>query len=173
MIWVIKVILFILPAYFANSLPVLLGGGKPMDFGMNFMDGKRILGDGKTWRGFATGVGIAWLIGCIYSLYLPDWLAFYDDSFSYVFLGLISGFGTMLGDALGSFVKRRLHFSRGAPSFLIDQLPFLYLTLLFLWLYDLSIVSWFDIFWLTVLTYLVHRIANVIANRFGWKKVSW
>jgi CDP-2,3-bis-(O-geranylgeranyl)-sn-glycerol synthase len=31
--------LFIIPAYIANAFPVLLGGGLPLDFGKNFLDG--------------------------------------------------------------------------------------------------------------------------------------
>ena len=35
---------FILPAYFANAAPVVLGGGPPLDMGKKFLDGRRILG---------------------------------------------------------------------------------------------------------------------------------
>ena len=38
---------FIFPAYCTNAVPVLAGGGQPMDFGKNFLDGKRILGKNK------------------------------------------------------------------------------------------------------------------------------
>jgi len=39
-------IIFILPAYFANSSPVILGGGAPIDLGRKAWDKKRIFGDG-------------------------------------------------------------------------------------------------------------------------------
>ena len=45
----------ILPAYIANGCAALFGGGTPIDFGKNYNDGKRILGDGKTWRGLILG----------------------------------------------------------------------------------------------------------------------
>src|SRR2546427_13302198 len=46
---------FLLPAYVANPMAVVSGGGTPMDFGRTLRDGRRLLGDGKTWRGFAGG----------------------------------------------------------------------------------------------------------------------
>ena len=46
----------ILPAYIANGCAALLGGGTPIDFGKNYKDGKRIFGDGKTWRGLILGI---------------------------------------------------------------------------------------------------------------------
>ncbi len=39
-----------LPAYVPNNAAVLAGGGRPIDGGRTW-DGKRVLGDGKTWRG--------------------------------------------------------------------------------------------------------------------------
>ena len=48
MFWIWDAILFIIPAYVANSIPVVMGGGPPLDGGRMWKDGKRILGDGKT-----------------------------------------------------------------------------------------------------------------------------
>ena len=48
---ILQALWLILPAYVANASAVLVGGGTPVDFGKNWRDGKRILGDGKTWRG--------------------------------------------------------------------------------------------------------------------------
>ncbi|MBR2092920.1 MAG: CDP-archaeol synthase, partial [Candidatus Methanomethylophilaceae archaeon] len=49
-----------LPAMLPNSAAVLFGGGTKMDFGKSWK-GKRIFGDGKSWRGFFGGAfsGIA------------------------------------------------------------------------------------------------------------------
>ena len=43
-----------LPAYVPNNVAVLAGGGRPIDGG-RIWDDKRVLGDGKTWRGTAGG----------------------------------------------------------------------------------------------------------------------
>jgi CDP-2,3-bis-(O-geranylgeranyl)-sn-glycerol synthase len=48
-------IVFIMPGYLANAGMSIWGGGTPMDFGRNWKDGRRILGPGKTWRGFIMG----------------------------------------------------------------------------------------------------------------------
>ena len=45
-----------LPAWIANATPVIFGGGRPIDGGRFMRDGHRILGDGKTIRGFIVGV---------------------------------------------------------------------------------------------------------------------
>ena len=60
---------FILPAYSANGLAVVFGKGsrlnKPLDFGHNFIDKRRIFGDGKTFRGLIGGVAFGTLIGAL------------------------------------------------------------------------------------------------------------
>ena len=58
-----RLILYILPSYFANSVPVLLGGGAPVDGGRKMADGQRIFGDGKTVRGFFAGIAAGTLVG--------------------------------------------------------------------------------------------------------------
>ena len=54
---------FILPAYCANAIPVLFGGGLPIDFGRNFIDGKPLFGAHKTFRGFLSGLLVGTLVG--------------------------------------------------------------------------------------------------------------
>jgi len=56
----------IIPAYISNAGMVLVGGGKPIDGGKNFIDGRRLFGDHKTWKGIIFGplyVGIPISIG--------------------------------------------------------------------------------------------------------------
>lgn len=48
-------LLFIFPAYISNAGMVLVGGGKPIDGGRNWRDGRRIFGDHKTWNGLIKG----------------------------------------------------------------------------------------------------------------------
>jgi len=48
-------VLFIVPAYFSNAGMVIVGGGKPIDKGKIWRDGRRILGDHKTVAGFVKG----------------------------------------------------------------------------------------------------------------------
>lgn len=56
--WVATLIfslLFITPAYISNAGMVITGGGKPIDGGKDFFDGRRLFGDHKTWKGLLLG----------------------------------------------------------------------------------------------------------------------
>ena len=48
-------LLFIVPAYLSNAGMVIVGKGKPVDGGKKCRDGRRILGDHKTWNGLIKG----------------------------------------------------------------------------------------------------------------------
>jgi len=104
-----EAIWFFLPAYFANATPVVLGGGTPIDLGRNFLDGRRILGDGKTFRGFFLALAVGTLIGALQRR---------------PFIGFTMSLGAMLGDMAVSFLKRRLGLKRGDPLPVGDQLDF-------------------------------------------------
>ncbi|NHJ24354.1 MAG: CDP-archaeol synthase [Candidatus Lokiarchaeota archaeon] len=76
--WVATLIfsmLFIVPGYLSNAGMVLVGGGKPIDKGKYWKDGRRILGDHKTIGGFIKGplyIGIPISLG-IYLLFFVLW----------------------------------------------------------------------------------------------------
>lgn len=76
--WVATLIfslLFIVPAYISNASMVITGGGKPIDGGKNWSDGRRIFGDHKTWNGLIKGplyIGIPISIG-VFVLFLLLW----------------------------------------------------------------------------------------------------
>ena len=68
-------VLFIVPAYFSNAGMVIIGGGKPLDKGKIWSDGRRILGDHKTVSGFVKGplyIGIP-LSCALFLLFLLLW----------------------------------------------------------------------------------------------------
>ena len=69
-VWIMELVLLILPAYFANSIPVLLGGGAPIDGGKKWNDGQRLFGDGKTVRGFFAGVLAGVAVGALEGVFL-------------------------------------------------------------------------------------------------------
>ncbi len=168
---VIYLLVFMLPAYVANAIPVLLGGGTPMDFGKNFPDGRRIFGDGKTVRGFFAGVfgGIA--AGGIVSLV---YLSPFFPTAAVQFAGFaLMALGTMIGDALGSFLKRRFGVQPGKP-FILDQLMFIVIALLAVHpLASASLFTLEPLLFLFIATYVLHVASNFAANRLGWKKVPW
>ncbi len=99
-----------LPAFLPNSAAVLFGGGLPMDLGKSWK-GKRLLGDGKTWRGFIGGVSAGTSIGII-----QLFIAYPFDCRGV--LGLRPGAG---GHAGG--VRPRPRFTIGGPGQRLHQTP--------------------------------------------------
>ncbi|HIH18885.1 TPA: CDP-2,3-bis-(O-geranylgeranyl)-sn-glycerol synthase [Candidatus Micrarchaeota archaeon] len=171
----IRSILFILPSYFANSIPVVLGGGAPLDGKRKFSDGQRIFGDGKTVRGFFSGIATGTLVGALEGIMLSGtaWDIYGSGASAYVAAGFLLGAGTMAGDLVGSFVKRRQKVARGKPSWIMDQLMFLLFAFLFSYPLAAHLLTLESVLFLTILTYFVHIGANVLANRWGLKKVPW
>ena len=110
-----------LPAYIANPTAVVFGGGTPIDLGKNWKDGRRIFGDGKTFRGLIGGTAC----GIIIRSY-PDAGHFTCNflELSRLYLLFTLSFGALLGDMTKSFFKRRLGYERGAKFPLVDQLDF-------------------------------------------------
>ncbi len=159
---------YILPAYFANASPVLVGGGRPIDGGRRWRDGRRILGDGKTWRGFIGGVAIGTLVGIIQYFITPD---FYGSLGTAVKLAFLLSFGALFGDLVGSFFKRRANLPRGAPAIGLDQLGFLISALAFA--YPVKTLSSGQIIFLLIVSPFVHWGANYFAYKMGWKSVPW
>ena len=167
----IDLLVFILPSYLANSTPVLLGGGTPMDFGKRFFDGQRILGKSKTWRGFFAGVAAGTAGGALISL------VYFSPFFATPQLHVASAFllalGTMTGDAMGSFMKRRMKLPSGKPFFL-DSILFLAVALAFaLPATALTPYAPEALAFLIILTIILHPLSNWVANRLGMKRVPW
>jgi CDP-2,3-bis-(O-geranylgeranyl)-sn-glycerol synthase len=105
---IIELLIIIVPAYIANSSPVLFGGGTPMDLGKNFLDNERIFGEGKTIRGFFAGSFCGIVAGAIITMIHKS--IFFSDPKTQ-FLGfVILAVSSISGDAVGSFIKRRLKF---------------------------------------------------------------
>lgn len=171
----IRSILYILPSYFANSIPVVLGGGAPLDNRKKMKDGQRVFGDGKTTRGFFAGIFAAVLVGAIEGALLSggEWDIYSSGPLTYVLAGFLLGVGTMVGDLAGSFIKRRSRVPQGKPSVLMDQLMFLLFAFLFSYPLAQHLLSVEAVVFLAVLTYFVHVGANVAAHRWGLKKVPW
>lgn len=173
---ILELIIFILPAYVANCLPVIFGGGTPIDFGARFTDGKRVLGDGKTIRGFAAGllggIVVTWLLsGYAAHLFLPAL-----DAGKQLSVGAALAIGALTGDCLGSFIKRRLSLPRGHPTLLLDQLPFLFVALAFAFAAApqlVEAVSLPSFAFLTILTIVAHIAANRIGYVLKLKEVPW
>ena len=184
----IQALWIVLPAYIANASALLIGGGTPIDFGRTWKDGRRILGDGKTWRGLISGAFIGMTGGFGLSV-----VAIYANNSDFAFLGLsnfgrfplmipiIGGicFGALLGDITESFLKRRIGKNRGEDWIPFDQLDFIVgaLVLSFiiaglLQIFNITAYNWFfksfniwHIFVLIVITPFFHIFANFVFKK--------
>jgi CDP-2,3-bis-(O-geranylgeranyl)-sn-glycerol synthase len=155
-------IYFMLPAYLANVTALAFGGGKPLDFNHDFNDGRRILGNGVTWRGTIIGTIIGTTIGLLQGIITGNIL----EGF---LLGLTLGGGALIGDACGSFIKRRLNVESGRPAPILDQLDFVVGALVFASLIIVIPVEMIVI--ILVISVFLHLGANIIAYLLGMKKV--
>lgn len=191
---VLTALWLMLPAYLANMLPVLVGGGAPIDGGRVWRDGRRMLGDGKTWRGLLLAPVIAALLTI-----LLQWLVEHTAwGLSWGFPGwgpwpwfllvtYLMGLGALLGDALESFVKRRTGRERGERWIPWDQLDFILGGLLFgaagyaiLALAGivpadafLRLFTWPRLAVIALLTPALHLVVNWIGYKLGLKDVPW
>jgi len=173
-----------LPSLIPNSAAVLFGGGTPIDFGRSWR-GKRILGDGKTWRGFiggsAAGIAVGFLqIMAADGLGLDDIWSFGTFPSNALIVALLA-IGALLGDVAGSVVKRRMGIGRGRKAPFLDQFTFLagsiLLVLIFFpsWFIENFIQGEHIIALITILiaTPLLHRGVNIIGYKMGKKQVPW
>jgi CDP-2,3-bis-(O-geranylgeranyl)-sn-glycerol synthase len=165
-----------LPAYLPNPVAALFGGGTPIDRGRNFRDGRRIFGDGKTWRGLFSGIlaGIGggllqiWLSGAygLETLPVHTWLSV-----------TLLATGALLGDLCKSFFKRRLGKERGAKWPIADQYDLvagaLLLTLLLDSAWILAYVTLPVLIFILILTPVLHRTINIAGYYLGVKEVPW
>ena len=158
---VAEALLFIFPAYCANAVPVLAGGGTPMDFGKNFFDGKRIFGDHKTFRGFFFGLLVGILVGIV------EFLIF---DYPILFI-ILPPLGALVGDLLGSFAKRRIGISPGGLFPIVDQIDFVIGALLFS--IPLSILTWELALVVILITPPIHLLTNYVAFKMRLKKHPW
>lgn len=175
-IMILQALWFILPAYTANGLPVIFGGGPPIDFGKT-INGKRIFGDGKTIRGFLGGVLSGTLVGLtlfyvgpILNLSIPESQGLIDLSYNPI-VGVLISVGALTGDLVGSFIKRRLNLKRGAPAPLLDQITFLVFAFLFASIFIIVPLEYVII--LIPLTLGMHLLTNFISWVMGLKKVPY
>ena len=183
----ITAVWLMLTAYIPNPMAAVLGGGRPIDGGKTMSDGRRILGDGKTYRGLFAGIFFGMLVGLLqmyylsksttlFSVELPSF-AVSNSGLSAVIVIFTLAFGSLFGDMFMSFFKRRIGFKRGAPLPVIDQLDFAFGAWLLTYIVS---PAWFTsnftipvIIVLLVLTPVLHLSTNIIGYFIGVKNEPW
>lgn len=165
---IVQAIWLMLPAYTANPMAVVFGGGTPIDLGKKWIDGKRILGDGKTFRGLIGGTICGVIMGVIQMMFSPVF------TLSVV---ITLSLGALLGDIAKSFIKRRLGYVRGARMPIVDQLDFVAGAWLLTYVLQ---PEWFiknfnSIIIVTVvfITPVLHRLTNILGYHLKVKKEPW
>jgi len=189
---IVQALWIILPAYIANASAVLVGGGTAIDFGKKWKDGRRIFGDGKTWRGLISGAFVGMTAGFGFSI-----VAIYANDSDFAFLELsdfgrfpimipIIGsicFGALFGDITESFLKRRVGKDRGEDWIPFDQLDFivgaLILSFIVAIIIQLFTSYWFfdgftvwHIFVLVIVTPFIHIFTNFIHKKIRAKNIK-
>jgi len=165
-----------LPAYLPNPVAALFGGGTPVDQGMNFSDGRRVFGDGKTYRGLVAGIlagiGIGLLQIWLYGRYGPGSL----PEHTWISVTLLAT-GALLGDLCKSFFKRRFGKERGTKWPVADQYDLvvgaLILTLVVYPSWVLATITIPVLIFILILTPVLHRTVNIIGYYLGVKEVPW
>ncbi|MCX8208141.1 MAG: CDP-2,3-bis-(O-geranylgeranyl)-sn-glycerol synthase [Sulfolobales archaeon] len=169
-------LVLLVPSYLSNTSPLIvrkfLKRVHPVDFGRNFLDGRRVFGDSKSWEGLLAGV----LVGMLSGVAL---LAFYHSSLhDLAIAGLVQGVGSMLGDLANSFLKRRLGLKPGSLLPVLDQTSFILVSLLLVKLLkvDLRVGVELGLIELVVaitLALVLHPIANYVAYLAKLKEVPY
>ncbi len=158
---IVQSLKLIFPAYCANAAPVIVGGGLSMDFGRNFVDGRRIFGKNKTFRGFFFGLTIGVLVGLI------DVFLF---GFPWLFV-IFSPLGALLGDLTGAFIKRRLNIRPGGLLPIVDQIDFVIGAIVFTLL--LMPISLEVAVAMLIITPPIHLLTNFAAYKLKLKSNPW
>ena len=158
---IVEALIFIFPAYCANAAPVLTGGGLAIDFGKDFVDGKRVFGANKTFRGFFFGLVVGIGVGSI------EWMLF-DYPF---LLGLLTPLGALLGDLAAAFLKRRLGIAPGGLFPVVDQVDFVVGAVVFA--LPLGLIYWELAVAVLLITPPIHLFTNMCAYKLGLKKNPW
>ncbi len=171
-----RALYFVISPYAANAFPPLLKGKHPIDFGKKFIDGKRLFGDGKTWEGFFGGLIFGTFCGTV-AWFFYDYLNAITviHNFTMPYINPLSAFalslGALLGDLTGSFIKRRLGMKRGEPAPLLDQLDFLFGSMVIgAFFTEITLAM---VIWSIPMTLIIHKIANIIGYLLKIKREPW
>ena len=169
-----------LPAFGANMAPVVAQKfqwlkflAKPMDANLK-LKGQRLLGDHKTIRGLVVGIAAGVLIATIQFILSQEnfiTIPYFKSLAVSIEFGFLAGAGTILGDALKSFFKRRFKIPSGKPFIPFDQVDYIIGFLIFTSIF----VAWQipDILFLLIFALIMNPITNLIAYALRIKPTYW
>ncbi len=163
---ILRVFWFLLPAGFANLVPVLFKKSNflnyPVDLGIR-LRGKEIFGENKTYRGLfwgtLTGICITYIQKLLYPLTIK--LALIDYSVvNVIVVGFLLGFGALAGDLIESFIKRQIGMSPGRTWIPFDQIDWIIGAMFFINFY--THITWLQISFAILLFVPLHLLIKFI-----------
>ena len=172
---------FLLPAAIANMVPILSAQiplikkwDTPLDGGKS-INGHRIFGAHKTWRGLITGIIAATIVLWLQQLLVTnvEWAGILTGSVDYaalpvLLLGPAFAIGALGGDAIESFFKRSKGIKSGGAWVPFDQLDYIIGSVLVsLFFVILTPIQYVLIF---IIWFLVHLGASYVGYLLGLKK---
>lgn len=160
--WFLK---YYLSPMVANASPVLVSGRYKIDLGRRFIDGKPLFGAGKTWEGFIVGAYMGFLASIPIQLYTSNEYT--------VLTGFLASVTALIGDIIGSFIKRRLGIKRGDPAPILDQLDFALMSTIYYWFSTPGFQRIDYIVYSLILILILHILTNNIAYYLGVKDRRW
>lgn len=177
----LEVLYLALPAFAANMAPVIATRlnilpalARPIDGGL-LLRGKPILGKNKMWRGVVAAIVASVSVVFVqYILAVPlniDTTFVYESLWTVIFYGVVVGLLVMLGDALGSVIKRQCEFESGQPCIPLDQIDYIVLFIIG----TLPVIAWtaLSASVLIGITFFLNLAANASAYVIGIKKTYW
>lgn len=159
-------------ALFSRRIKFLQPLAIPIDNGRKMFDGKRIIGNSKTVRGFVFGIFAA-ILAALVIFYASEYfrIQIFSSLIDSALIGLVVGFGALLGDTVKSFFKRRIGFTEGKNLLFFDQLDFLIGAILISLPFEQLSIPFIAI--IITATFLLHVLTNVIAFYMRFKRVPW
>lgn len=185
---ILQSIYLLVPAYFANMAPpiakrlgILKILNKPVDNNKKFRN-KPIFGKNKTYRGFVTGIFAA-IIGIVIQKFLFNansdifrTLSIgidYNNITTILILGILMGFGALMGDLIESFFKRQMDIKPGFRFIPWDQIDHTIGAYIFIFPVAYTFLSWQLFISSLIVGFLLHIIVNHISYYIGVRKEKW
>ncbi len=159
--YVLEAYWFFLPAVVANTIPILVSKinflDYPVDFNKKIKD-RRLFGDHKTWRGIFLGTLSAIILSLIQRK--GPWL------------GIVLGGGSLIGDLLGSFIKRRCSLKPGEHNLLLDTVPFSIVGLTLAYIFNMLDITFSQAIFIVISSIPLSKALNLFWYSLKLKKES-
>ena len=169
---ILESLYFALPIYFSNMTPVF---ARKTEF-LNYPINTKLLGSNKTYRGFFFGVLVS-ILTVLLQKYLYQTEFFNQLSLlnyseiNFLIYGFLFGFGSLTGDSIKSYFKRKIGIKPGKPWIPFDQLDFIIGGLLFISLVYMPSIKVIII--LLLFTPLLHVLTNYTGFLLGIREVKY